>query len=72
LRHAINDDRAGLEPVWVDAEGTAEPLELVDVVLAELPQAASATLESTAARRSEARRGRCGVAWGWFMGLSFS
>jgi hypothetical protein len=62
LRHAINVDRDELEPVWVDAEAAAEPLELVDVVLAELPQAASAALESTAARTSEARRRRRGVA----------
>jgi hypothetical protein len=70
LRQAINADRPELEPVWVDAEAAAEPLEVADVVLAALPQAASAALETTAARTSEARRARSGVVWGWFMGLS--
>jgi hypothetical protein len=70
LRQVSNADRLALEPECVDAEAALELLEVVDVVLAALPQAASATLDMTAARTSEARRARRGVASGCFMWLS--
>jgi hypothetical protein len=71
LRQAISAERLELEPVWVAAEAAAELLEVVEVVLAALPQAASAALQSTAVKASEARRTQRGVACMWFMGFPF-
>jgi hypothetical protein len=72
LRQAISAERLEPEPVWVDAEAAAELLEVVEVVLAALPQAASAPQQTTAVNASEARRARRGVAWMLFIGVSSS
>jgi len=69
-RQATNVDRALLDPVLADADAALELLEVIEVVVAPLPQAAITQLEIAAARTSEARRARRGVMVVGFIGVS--